>query len=343
VAVDPGKIKSIMDWPAPREVSDVKSFMGLIGYYRRFINRFSKIGFPITSLQKKGVKFIWRSKREEIFQELKYLLTNASVLKIADPNKEFIVCTHAYKEGFRGFLMQGHVIFYESRKLNEHEVNYVTHDVELAAIVHALKMWWHYLLGRRFVLMTDHSGLRYLFDQPKLNIRQVRWMVLLSEFDFEIKDIKGKDNRVVDALSRSMKFIHLAVVSAIESDIKERVKNAQETDSFFKSVTSYLKQDPTRLKYEDYHMFNDGLITYKGRLYTLNCDDLKRFIMDELHKIPYTGHPGYQKIITNTRRLFYWPRLKKDIVDYLAKCLECQQVKGEHRNPTGLLQPLPIP
>jgi hypothetical protein len=110
-------------------------------------------------------------------------------------------------------MQEGHVIFYESRKLNEHEVNYVTHDVELASIVHALKMWRHYLLGRIFVLMTDHSGLRYLFDQPKLNVRQARWMALLSEFDFEIKHIKGKENRVVDALSRSMKVIHLAVVS----------------------------------------------------------------------------------------------------------------------------------
>jgi hypothetical protein len=88
---------------------------------------------------------------------------------------------------------------------------------------------------------------------------------------------------------------------------------------------------------------NDGLLTYKGRLYIPNCDDLKRFIMDELHKIPYTGHPGYPKMITTTKKLFYWPGMKKDLANYLAKCLECQQVKVEHKNPVGLLQPLPIP
>jgi hypothetical protein len=133
VAVDPDKIKSIMDWPTPKDVSDIRSFMGLAGYYRRFIKGFSKIGFPITSLQKKGVKFIWTSECEERFQELKYLLTNAPVLKIADPNKDFLVCTDACKEGLGGVLMQeGHVICYESRKLNEHEINYVTHDLELA-------------------------------------------------------------------------------------------------------------------------------------------------------------------------------------------------------------------
>jgi hypothetical protein len=193
VAVEPYKIKSIIDWPTPKDVSDIISFMGLTGYYRRFINGFSNIGYPITSLQRKGVKLIWKRKCEESCKQLKHILTNAPVLKIANPNNDFLVCTNLCKEGLEGVLMQeGHVIFYKSIKLNEHEINYVTLDLELVFIVHALKMWRHYLLERRFVLMTDHSGRIYLFDQPKLNVRQARWMDLLSEFDFEIKHIKGK-------------------------------------------------------------------------------------------------------------------------------------------------------
>jgi hypothetical protein len=134
--------------------------MGLAGYDRRFIEGFSKIGCPITALQKKGTKFMWTQKCEERFQTLKHLLTHAPVLKIIDLEADFLMCTDSYKEGLRGVLMQkGSVIFYESRKLNEHEINYVTHDLELAAIVHALKMWRHYLLGRKFVLMIDHYGL----------------------------------------------------------------------------------------------------------------------------------------------------------------------------------------
>jgi hypothetical protein len=163
------------------------------------------------------------------------------VLKIADPEADFLVCTDACKEGLGGVLMQeGKVICYESQKLNEHEVNYVTHDLELAVIVHALKMWRHYLLGRKFVLMTDHCGLRHLFDQPKLNARQVRWMALLSEFDFEIKHIKRKENKVADALSRSMKKIHLVTLSTCETDVKNKVRNAQEIDPFVQTVTLYL-------------------------------------------------------------------------------------------------------
>jgi hypothetical protein len=131
VTVDSDKIKSIMDWPTPRDVYDIRSFMG-----------------PNGVLQKKGVKFVWTIEYEESFHQLKHLLTNALVLKIVDPRKDFLVCTNACKEGLEGVLMQEvHVICYESRKLNEHEINYVTHDLELDTIVHALKMWRHCLLG----------------------------------------------------------------------------------------------------------------------------------------------------------------------------------------------------
>jgi hypothetical protein len=163
--------------------------------------------------------------------------------------------------------------------------------------------------------MTDHSGLRYFFDQPKLHARQARWIDFISEFDFEIKHIKGKENRLVDALSRSMKLIHLVVVSTYETNIKERVKISQETNVVFNTVKSYLEQESTGLKYEVYEMLDDDLQTYKGWLYIPNCDDLKSSIMDELHKRPYNGHFGYQEMITSTRKSFYWPRMKKDIAD----------------------------
>jgi hypothetical protein len=148
---------------------------------------------------------------------------------------------------------------------------------------------------------------------------------------------------VVDSLRISMKTIHLAVVSTYETSVKETVRNAQETNTFFQTVTLYLEQEPTGIKYEGYQMIDGGLLTYKNKLYIPECDDLKRFIMDELHKRPYTGHPGYQKMITATRKTFYCPGLKKYIAEYLAKCIECQQVKEKHRHLARLLQPLPIP
>jgi hypothetical protein len=148
-------------------------------------------------------------------------------------------------------------------------------------------------------------------------------MALLSEFDFEIKHIKGKENRMVDSLIKSIKMIHLAAVSTYKTNVGERIRNAQETDAFFNFVTSYQRKEPTGLKYEGYQILEEGFLTYKNRLYILNCNDLKKFIMDELHKRPYIGRLGYQKMITTTRKQFYWLGLKKDIANYLAKCLEC--------------------
>ena len=146
-------------------MTDARSFMGLAGYYRRFIEGLSKVAHPITSRQRKNVKFIWSEKCKQSFQQFNKLLTSTPIFRIVDPKKEFMVCTDAYIEGFGGVLMQeGHVVSYESRKLKEREKNYATRNLELAAIVHAFNIWRHYLLGQKFELRTDHMSLKYFFE-----------------------------------------------------------------------------------------------------------------------------------------------------------------------------------
>ena len=141
ISVDPEKIRAIEDWGVRKDVTDVRSFTGITGYYRRFIEGFLRIGNPITSLQKKGKKFDWNQKCEESFKNLKTLLTSAPIIRIADPNKEFVVCIDAYNDALGGVVTQeGHVIAYESRDLKVHEKNYATYDLELAAVIHALKV-----------------------------------------------------------------------------------------------------------------------------------------------------------------------------------------------------------
>jgi hypothetical protein len=168
---------------------------------------------------------------------LKELLTSAPILNIVDPNENFVVCTDACKEGLGGVLTQnGHVISYESIKLKEHERNYATHDLELVSIVHALKMWRHYLMGKKFELRTDHSGLKYLFEQPTLNARQTRWMEFLSEYDFDIKHIKGKENKVVDALNRRVHLMHATTISMHQSYLKRRILDVVVTDQHYLQV-----------------------------------------------------------------------------------------------------------
>ena len=146
--------------------------MGLAGYYQRFIEEFSTISFPITSLQRKGKVFKWTVECQNNFENLKQLLTTAPVLRVASPNKEFEVCTDAGKEGVGAVLSQeGKVVAYESRKLKEHEKRYSAYDLELTTIVHTLQVWRHYLMGKNFVLKTDHSSLTSYFKQVDLNSR----------------------------------------------------------------------------------------------------------------------------------------------------------------------------
>jgi hypothetical protein len=152
-------------------------------------------------------------------------------LRIADPNVDFVVCTNACKEGLGGVLSQnGFVICYDSRKLKENENNYATHGLELETIVHTLRKWRHYLMGRRFELRIDHNGLKYLFDQTTLNARQSRWLEFLCEYDFEIKHIKGKENKVADALSRRVHELHATTISMYQTDIKSIILEAANVD-----------------------------------------------------------------------------------------------------------------
>ncbi|WVZ94210.1 hypothetical protein U9M48_040131 [Paspalum notatum var. saurae] len=203
VAVDPSKVKDVLNWKQPETVTEIRSFLGLAGYYRRFIKDFSKIAKPMTSLTKKNAKFVWGPKCEEGFRELKKALTTAPVLAQPDVTKPFDVYCDASGQGLGCVLMQeGRVIAYASRQLRKHETNYPTHDLELAAVVHALKIWRHYLLGNTCHIYTDHKSLKYIFTQPELNMRQRRWLELIKDYDLEIHYHPGKANVVADALSR---------------------------------------------------------------------------------------------------------------------------------------------
>jgi hypothetical protein len=239
--VDSEKIKSIEEWPMLRNVADEGSFMELTRYYIRFVECFSKTTHPITSLQNKGVRFDWTLNCAKSFQHLKSLFTSVPILRIIDLDEDFIVCTYSYKEGLGGVLSQnGHVICYELRKLKYHERIYATHDLELEAIVDALKMWWHYLMGKIFELRTYHSGMKYLFGQPILNARQSRWLKFLSEYDFDIKHIQGKEKKVVDTLSKRVHKIHVISINMYKSDLNDKILEVAKSDPYYVDIKERL-------------------------------------------------------------------------------------------------------
>jgi hypothetical protein len=209
--VDPGKVSDVLDWKVPQTVQAVRAFLGLAGYYQRFIENFYKISKSLTSLLEKGADFIWTDKRQAAFDELKKRLTTAPVLTLPDQSKRFTVYCDASRDVLGCVLMQeGRVIAYASWQLPKHELNYSTHDLELAAVVHALKIWRHYLFGQRCNIYTDHKSLKYIFTQNELNMRQHKWLELVKDYDLEIHYHPGKANVVADALSRKS-YANIAV------------------------------------------------------------------------------------------------------------------------------------
>ncbi|GKC24770.1 putative reverse transcriptase domain-containing protein [Tanacetum coccineum] len=227
IHVDPSKIEAVKNWKAPTTPSEVRSFLGLAGYYRRFIANFSKIAKPLTSLTQKNQKYEWGEKEEEAFQTLKNNLCDAPILSLPDGIEDFVVYCDASNQGLGCVLMQrGKVITYASRQLKIHEKNYTTHELELGAVVFALKTWRHYLYGTNSVIYTDHKSLQHIFDQKELNMRQRRLIELFSDYECEIRYHHGKANVVADALSRKEQVKPRrvrAMAMTIQSGVKEMI------------------------------------------------------------------------------------------------------------------------
>ncbi|GJX81075.1 putative reverse transcriptase domain-containing protein [Tanacetum coccineum] len=255
IHVDPSKIKSIKDWASPKSPTEICQFSGLAGYYRRFIEGFSKIAKSMTKLTQKNVKFDWGEKEEAEFQLIKQKLCSAPILALPKGSKNFIVyCDTSHKDLGIVLMQNEKVIAYASRQLKIHEKNYTTHDLELGAVVFALKMWRRYLYGTRCTVFTDHKSLQHILDQKELNMRQRRWLELLSDYDCDIRYHPGKANIIADALSRkewSKPLRVRALVMIIGLNLPKQILEAQ-TDALkpenlnAEDVGCMLRQDLTK-------------------------------------------------------------------------------------------------
>ncbi|KAL0554261.1 hypothetical protein IC582_008178 [Cucumis melo] len=367
VSVDPAKIEAVTGWTRPSTVSEVRSFLGLAGYYRRFVENFSRIATPLTQLTRKGVPFVWSKACEDSFQNLKQKLVTAPVLTVPDGSGSFVIYSDASKKGLGCVLMQqGKVVAYASRQLKSHEQNYPTHDLELAAVVFASKIWRHYLYGEKIQIFTDHKSLKYFFTQKELNMRQRRWLELVKDYDCEILYHPGKANVVADALSRKVSHsaalitrqapLHRDLERAeiavsvgavtmqlaqltVQPTLRQRIIDAQSNDPYLVEKRGLAEAGQTA----EFSLSSDGGLLFERRLCVPSDSAVKTELLSEAHSSPFSMHPGSTKMYQDLKRVYWWRNMKREVAEFVSKCLVCQQVKAPRQKPAGLLQPLSIP
>jgi hypothetical protein len=345
IYVDPNKVEAIVRWERPTNVTEVRSFLGLAGYYSRFVEGFSRLVTLLTRLTEKNVKFEWTEECERSFQELKSRLTFALILIIPTSTGGFVVFSDASYKGLGCVLMQnGKVVAYASRQLKKNEQNYPTHDLELATMIFALKIWRYYLYGESFEIYTDHKSLKYLFSQKELNMRQRRWLDLLKDYDCNIQYHPRKANVMADALSRkSAGFmahlrakewrllkelrdlnVELSLNSSgvlianmrVELVIKKKIFEAQQTDP---QILHWVEEAK---KGSEFKVSKDGILRFRGRICVPDDLKVKNQLLKEAHRSKYTMHPGSTKMYQNLRGEYWWNKYEE------GDCPICFEVLG---------------
>ncbi|GKB82884.1 putative reverse transcriptase domain-containing protein [Tanacetum coccineum] len=311
IHVDPAKIDDIKVWVTPTTPTEIRQFLGLAGYYQRFIEGFSKITKPLTKLTQKNQKFNWQEKKESVFQQLKHKLCNVPILALPGRTDNFVVYYDASHKGLGDVLMHKEkVIAYASHQLNVHEKNYTTHDLELGPVVFALKIWRHYLYGTRCTVFTDHKSLHHILDQKELNMRQHRWIELLSDYDCDIRYHPGKENVVADALSQKerMKLLRVRdLVMTITLNLPSHILDAQVEE---------VKEENLLGMGKEFETHPDRTPCFMNRSWLPHFGGLRDLIMHESHKSKNSIHLGSDKMYHDLKKLYWWPNMKADIATF---------------------------
>ncbi|KAJ9519236.1 hypothetical protein QJQ45_017895, partial [Haematococcus lacustris] len=348
---DPTKVKAVLDWPAPQDKHQLRSFLGTANYYRRLLHHHAHRVLPLTDLLRDEQPWRWGEAEQRAFADIKAAMASSPVVRPPDFSLPFTVKTDASLFAIGAVLTQQdssgaeYVVAYESRKLNPAQVNYPAHERELLAVLHALTTWRHYLLGRPFIVETDNSATTHVLTQSNLTGRQMRWTQRLAEFDITFVHKAGKHHTVPDALSRrpDHQLTALSIVDPDPSFFSTFDRHAPEDLAYQAALSQALStpspSSPTHLQ------------VIEGRLYTTSTpprlyipsSPLRAQLLHEAHDAHTAAHLGRAKTLERLQRHFYWPQMHKTVQEYVRTCDKCQRNKASNQLPPGLLQPLPIP
>ena len=339
IGVDKAKIAAVERMAAPTNIHEIRRFMGLCNYFRKFVPDFSHVAEPIHRLTHKAAPFIWGPDQQQAFATLRGLLVQAPVLRMPDFARRFIIATDASDVAIGAVLLQEddkgdrHPIAYFSKALQPAERNWPVHEREMFAILRALQHWSHYCNEFPILVETDHRPLEHLPTQRELSKRQHRWVEKLADFNHTITYVAGKVNTVADALSRPPDATPTVSVHSIAVD-----KKAYETDSFFGRLLKHVSEPFKWIGNELY--LDDG--SPRPRM-CVPTAALQRKVISEYHDVPFAAHRGRDQTAAAISADYFWPRMRQCIAKYVSSCPACQRAKARNTAKPGLLQPLPIP
>lgn len=341
VATDPSKIAAVAQWQTPSDVKGVRRFLGLAGYYRRFVRNFGVIARPLFNLLKKGVPFLWTSSTETTFQLLKQQLTSAPVLALPDFKQQFTMETDACDTGVGAVLQQkGHPIAFISKALSPRYQGLSTYEKEYLAIIVAVEQWRPYLQHAQFIIQTDQRSLVHLEQQRLSTPWQQKAFTKLLGLRYQIKYKKGSDNQAADALTRATTAGTLTSITSCQptwmDDLVASYNSNPQTMKLLEQLA--IRDDP-----KGRFTLQQGVLRFRGRIWLGGSTAMQQQIIAAFHDSALGGHSGFAATYSRIRRLFAWPKMKIHVKNYVKCCTVCQRAKPDRAASPGLLLPLPIP
>ncbi len=334
------KVKCILDWPILTNVKEVRSFLGLAGYYRRFIKDFAQIAAPLTDLTKQDFDFKMGEAEMNAFNTLKKILCNSPVLRLPNFQNKFFIETDASGVAIGAVLLQEfedgkHPIAYESKKLTSAEMNYPVHEQELYAIVHACKTFRCYVVGNHFTILTDHASLQFVKEQKNLSRRVTRWVQFLAQFDFEILYRKGEENTVADALSRiSQREVCEIDATDWPSQLMESLSTGEEPNDA--ELKELFQKEKENFEVEDEILYRKD----QGKRLAFVPFLFRADLIERTHRS--LGHLGWQGVYENLKERYWFPAMKSLVKQLVNTCLSCQRVSNTNHAKHEPIHFLPV-